>query len=81
MITIQHIANYIAQAGHTASGYEQQLLEKFKNWMESLEAPAEPAPEPAPVVEAAPEPTPEPAAAVAAFMDGVPHEQFDEEAK
>ena len=51
MITLQEITNFIAKEAHSASGYEAQLLAKFKAF---LETPVEVKPEPAPVAKAAP---------------------------
>jgi len=62
-----HFINFLSDAGHSVSGYEHKLLEKFAAFVESFEAkqnepaPAEPvavvadtAPAPAQVVESAP---------------------------
>jgi len=44
-----HFINFLSDAGHSISGYEHKLLEKFAAFVESFEAKQN---EPAPVVEA-----------------------------
>jgi len=51
-----HFINFLSDAGHSISGYEHKLLEKFAAFVESFEAKQN---EPAPVVE-----TPAPVVAV-----------------
>jgi hypothetical protein len=55
-----HFINFLSDAGHSVSGYEHKLLEKFAAFVESFEAKQN---EPAPVAET---PTPVVAASVAA---------------
>jgi hypothetical protein len=43
-----HFINFLSDAGHSVSGYEHKLLEKFAAFVESFEAKQN---EPAPVVE------------------------------
>jgi len=56
-----HFINFLSDAGHSVSGYEHKLLEKFAAFVESFEAKQN---EPAPVVEA-----PAPAEPVAVVTD------------
>jgi len=59
-----HFINFLSDAGHSVSGYEHKLLEKFAAFVESFEAKQN---EPAPVVEA-----PAPAEPVAVVADTAP---------
>jgi hypothetical protein len=59
-----HFINFLSDAGHSVSGYEHKLLEKFAAFVESFEAKQN---EPAPVVEAT-----APAEPVAVVADPAP---------